>query len=182
MRYALLATLLLGPLALVLAVPALTQAAPCSTSTYIKVMPAKIEFGMSRAQVSRARKLKKIVEKDDNVIYKVEDSTGPYSYITVRYLKDQAIRVLSTYREDVIKSLGGASPAIKQIAPKFVQQFGANAEVTERGKGAQMAWPDNGGATLFFLADPSSVQVRVDCDALETSISAKAAEGLELGF
>lgn len=182
MRYALLATLLFGPTALVLTIPSTTQAETCASSTYTKVLPAKIKFGMSRAQVKRARRLTKIAEKDNNVIYKVKDAVGPYGFITVRYLNDKAIRVLATYRVETITSLGGPTSAIKQIAPKFVKEFGASGDVKERGEGAQIGWPDNGGATLFFMADPASVQVRVDCDALESSISAKAAAGLELGF
>src|SRR6056300_973147 len=78
-------------------------------------------------------------------------------------------RVLFTYSDDFTRKFGGTADMFKVLWPKLKAKYGEQKDLsTDEAKDqVKLFWPRHEGATLTLLADNDTIDLRIDCDALE---------------
>jgi hypothetical protein len=157
----------------------------CSSSPY-KLIDNSFKFGMTRAQAAesivRAYGSKGfIVPNKDLVIFKFTKPVKNLEAIAALIVGDRVVRIMYTYDESFMRSLGGVVPSFKLLFGKVTEKYGSP-DGTNPDEG-RVWWARPGIDQMTLIAkEPLTLQVRFDCDVLESNVRQKQAETAEFGI
>lgn len=157
----------------------------CSSSPY-KLIDNTFKFGMTRAQAAesivRAYGSKGfIVPNKDLVIFKFTKPVKNLEAIAALIVNNKVVRIMYTYDEGFMRSLGGLVPSFKLLFGKLNEKYGTpNGSNPEDGR---VWWSRPGQDQMTLIGkEPMTLQVRFDCDSLEEIQRKKQADSVEFGI
>jgi hypothetical protein len=157
----------------------------CSRSPY-KLIDNAFKFGMTRSQAAesivQAYGSKGFIVPNKNlVLFKFTKPVKNLEAIAALIVNDRVVRIMYTYDESFMRSLGGLVPSFKLLFGKINEKYGSpNGSNPEEGR----VWWSRPGIDQMTLIgkEPMTLQVRFDCDVLESNLRQKQAESAEFGI
>jgi hypothetical protein len=168
------------------------QATPTCSSTKYKLVYDGVSF--NETENGAYRKLKRTFGRKAHV-RKVQGNImvafkKPYKNLdTIAYSlqNGRVTRIIFSYHNNFIASLGGLKDSLMTLLKASVEKYGKadnvdTSEVKTSGKISAVWAEDNGGQLIIVGKDPSTLIVRVDCNALEKHLQEEATKSANFGF
>lgn len=184
------------PLLLTLSIisPAFAEELPTCKDTPFPLLDNTIKFGTSKNEtktlLKKAFGSKIAIDEDKSnpilVVTFVKEHKSLESMVFF-FTSGKMTRAMFAYSDKFMESLGGHVPTFKAVSQKIKDKIGAadNVDVSDKENGkAVLIWEQKGSSLRIIGQDKPypSVQMRVDCNALETHLQNNAKNSANFGF
>lgn len=174
-------------LSLVLVSPALAKDA-CENTTY-KLLDDTFSFGDdAKSAFKKASERFKgstghVIPIQDNLFKVMLRNHKTLESILVFSIDGRVTRIMYTYSQEFLQSLGGVVGAADILIPKLRDKYGfldGDAERVSENK-VKAQWPLNNGARMIIILE-KDISLRFDCEALEEALRKKKAKSVDFGI
>lgn len=163
----------------------------CASGSKYTLLDTSVPFGLTTDQtVSKAKRAFKGASVRKVATGVMVNFKRPYKNLdTIMFFTNNGVvtRILFSYHNNFIQSLGGLKDSMMILLKKLVDKYGKadnvnTDEAKSKGK-VSATWNQNAGMSMAFIAqDPSSLLLRFDCDVLEAELQQEASKNANFGI
>lgn len=173
----------------VMSVSAPLLASPTCSKTKYKLLDKTVSFGMSLGRAEEALKAKyqsqaRIFQQRNFLIVDFHRPVNNLGKIFYLAINDKITRIMFSYSNDFTVNFGGTDNLFSAVFEKMQGAYGKakDASYDDDASKAKVFWGSDNGAVLQLIGDNETIEVRVDCNALEEEAKAQRAKSVNFGF